>query len=162
MLRKFFYVPAFEIYGGVAGLYDFGPPGCAVKANLLAFWRRHFVLTENMLEVDCTSLTPAEVLKTSGHVEKFTDFMVKDLQTGECHRADKLLEDIVDEIIDNKVRTFALRCFLALHTPVAHLTPRTPRHPITPRTSLSPLIPSTPLVPLISPIRFLPCLSRVS
>lgn len=34
LLRKFFYVPSFEIYGGVAGLYDYGPPGCALMANL--------------------------------------------------------------------------------------------------------------------------------
>ena len=32
------------------------------------------------------------VLKTSGHVDKFTDFMVKDDSNGECYRADKLLE----------------------------------------------------------------------
>lgn len=29
--RKFFYVPSFEIYGGVSGLYDYGPLGCALK-----------------------------------------------------------------------------------------------------------------------------------
>lgn len=38
--RKLFYVPSFKIYGGVAGLYDYGPPGCAVKQNVLAFWRQ--------------------------------------------------------------------------------------------------------------------------
>lgn len=99
MLRKFFYVPAFEIYGGVAGLYDFGPPGCAVKANLTELWKKHFILEENMLEVSCASLTPEIVLRTSGHVEKFTDFMVKDVKTGDCYRADKLLEDHVDEVL---------------------------------------------------------------
>lgn len=48
---------------GVAGLYDYGPVGCAVKANFIKEWRQHFVLEENMLEVDCTSLTPYPVLK---------------------------------------------------------------------------------------------------
>lgn len=38
--RRLFYIPSFKIYGGVAGLYDYGPPGCAVKANVLAFWRQ--------------------------------------------------------------------------------------------------------------------------
>lgn len=38
------------------------------------------------------SLTPEIVLKVSGHVDKFTDFMVKDEKTGECYRADKLIE----------------------------------------------------------------------
>ena len=48
---------------GVAGLYDFGPMGCAMKANLLQVWRNHFVLEDQMLEVDCSILTPEMVLK---------------------------------------------------------------------------------------------------
>ena len=92
LTRRFFYLPSYEIYGGVKGLYDFGPMGCAVKANLLAAWKRHFVLEEAMLEVECAAMTPHVVLKTSGHVDKFTDFMVRDDSNGECYRADKLLE----------------------------------------------------------------------
>jgi glycyl-tRNA synthetase len=38
--RRLFYIPSFKIYRGVAGLYDYGPPGCAVKSNVLAFWRK--------------------------------------------------------------------------------------------------------------------------
>ena len=38
--RHFFYKPSFKIYRGVAGFFDYGPPGCAVKANVLAFWRQ--------------------------------------------------------------------------------------------------------------------------
>jgi len=56
--RKFFVVQAFEIYQGVAGLYDFGPLGCALKNNVETLWRNHFVLEEDMLEVSCTTLTP--------------------------------------------------------------------------------------------------------
>jgi glycyl-tRNA synthetase len=37
---RLFIIPSFQIYGGVSGLYDYGPPGCAVKANVLAFWRQ--------------------------------------------------------------------------------------------------------------------------
>lgn len=48
---------------GVNGLYDFGPMGCAVKANLLQAWRNFFVLEENLLEVDTAMLTPEAVLK---------------------------------------------------------------------------------------------------
>lgn len=39
---------------------------------------------------------------TSGHVEKFADFMVKDVKTGTCHRADKLIEDFIDKIFQKK------------------------------------------------------------
>ncbi|XP_022737932.1 glycine--tRNA ligase, mitochondrial 1-like [Durio zibethinus] len=95
--RRLFYIPSFKIYRGVAGLYDYGPPGCAVKSNVLAFWRQHFVLEENMLEVDCPCVTPEVVLKASGHVDKFTDHMVKDDKTGTCYRADHLLKDFCNE-----------------------------------------------------------------
>ncbi|XP_038978600.1 glycine--tRNA ligase, mitochondrial 1-like [Phoenix dactylifera] len=91
--RRLFYIPSFKIYGGVAGLYDYGPPGCAVKSNVLAFWRQHFVSAERMSEVWCPCLTPEVVLKASGHVDKFTDLMVKDEKTGMCYRADHLLKD---------------------------------------------------------------------
>ena len=64
-------------------------------------WRKHFVLAESMLEMECTCLTPAVVLQTSGHVERFTDLMVKDPETGECFRADKLLEDAIDVLIES-------------------------------------------------------------
>ena len=96
MRRRLFYTPSFEIYGGVSGLYDYGPPGCALQANLIDAWRKHFVLEEDMLEVDCTMLTPYEVLKTSGHVEKFSDWMCKDPKTGEIFRADHLVEEVLE------------------------------------------------------------------
>lgn len=96
MRRRLFYTPSFEVYGGVSGLYDYGPPGCALQANLIDAWRKHFVLEEDMLEVDCTMLTPYEVLKTSGHVEKFSDWMCKDPKTGEIFRADHLVEEVLE------------------------------------------------------------------
>ena len=94
--RRMFYTPSFEIYGGEKGLYDYGPAGCALQANIVDLWRKHFVLEENMLEVDCTMLTPAAVLKTSGHVDKFADWMCKDPKNGEIFRADHLVEQVLE------------------------------------------------------------------
>ena len=94
--RRMFYTPSFEIYGGVGGLYDFGPPGCGLLANITDLWRKHFVLEEDMLEVDCTVLTPHEVLKTSGHVDKFADWMCKDPKNGEIMRADHFVEAVLE------------------------------------------------------------------
>eukprot|EP00004_Rigifila_ramosa_P003996 TRINITY_DN1437_c2_g1_i1.p1 TRINITY_DN1437_c2_g1~~TRINITY_DN1437_c2_g1_i1.p1 ORF type:complete len:797 (-),score=268.61 TRINITY_DN1437_c2_g1_i1:34-2256(-) len=103
--RKYFVAPAFEIYGGVAGLYDLGPPGCAVKSNILELWRRHFVLEEAMLPIDCTVLTPEVVLKASGHVDRFTDFLVKDVVTSEPYRADHLLDDHLKKLLKGDTLT---------------------------------------------------------
>ena len=94
MKRRFFVVPAFEIYNGVAGLYDYGPTGCALKNHIEQYWREHFILEENLLEISGTCLTPEIVLKTSGHVDKFTDYAVKDVKTGQCFRADKVIKDV--------------------------------------------------------------------
>ena len=94
--RRLFYTPSFDIYGGFAGLFDYGPPGCSLQANVLDQWRKHFVLEEDMLEVDCPAVTPHEILKTSGHVDKFADWMCKDPKTGEIFRADHLVEEVLE------------------------------------------------------------------
>ena len=52
-------------------------------------------------QVEASAVTPEPVLKASGHVERFTDFMVKDKVTGECHRADHLLEDKLKALLAN-------------------------------------------------------------
>ncbi|GAA5865978.1 hypothetical protein JCM8547_002902 [Rhodosporidiobolus lusitaniae] len=96
LIRRFFYAPAFEIYGGVKGLYDYGPPGSALQANIIDLWRKHFIIEEEMLELDTTIMTLSDVLKTSGHVDKFTDWMVKDVKTNEVYRADHLVEGVLE------------------------------------------------------------------
>lgn len=73
---------------GVAGLYDYGPTGCAIKANLIHEWRQHFVLNENMLEIDCTAMTPHYVLEYveapfgSGYCVMVTCAGLRDTQRG--------------------------------------------------------------------------------
>jgi glycyl-tRNA synthetase len=95
--RRMFYTPSFEAYNGVAGLFDYGPPGCSLQANIIDIWRKHFVLEEDMLELDCTALTPHDVLKTSGHVDKFSDWMCKDPKNGEIIRADHFVEEVLEQ-----------------------------------------------------------------
>lgn len=91
--RRYVFFQGCEIYGGCAGLYDFGPVGCAIKTNLEQIWREHFVLEEEMLEINTTCITPHVVLENSGHVARFTDLLVKDVKTGQGYRADKLLSE---------------------------------------------------------------------
>ncbi|KAH7727006.1 glycyl-tRNA synthetase [Aphelenchoides avenae] len=100
--RRFFFDQSFAIYGGVAGLYDYGPMGCALKSNMVQLWRKHFILEEGMLEVECSALTPERVLKASGHVERFVDWMVKDSQNGECFRADHLIKNFCEARLADK------------------------------------------------------------
>uniref|UniRef100_A0A0N5BT84 Glycine--tRNA ligase n=1 Tax=Strongyloides papillosus TaxID=174720 RepID=A0A0N5BT84_STREA len=100
--RRFFYDQSFAIYGGVSGLYDYGPMGCALKQNMLQVWRNHFIIEDSMLEVECSMLTPAPVFKASGHVDRFVDWMVKDVKTGECFRADHLIKNHAEKLKSDK------------------------------------------------------------
>ncbi|XP_018015977.1 glycine--tRNA ligase-like [Hyalella azteca] len=93
---------AFEPYGAVAGLYDFGDLGQGLMENLLQEWKRHFVLHDNMLRVACPVFTPEAMLKASGHVDRFADCMVKDVVTGECYRLDHLIKLHLEKKISSK------------------------------------------------------------
>ncbi|KAI0595602.1 hypothetical protein F4775DRAFT_595210 [Biscogniauxia sp. FL1348] len=94
--KRMFFTPSFEIYGGIAGFFDYGPPGTALQSHILDVWRKHFVLEEDMLEVDCSVLTPHIVFKTSGHVDRFSDWMCKDPKFGDIFRADHFVEDVLE------------------------------------------------------------------
>jgi glycyl-tRNA synthetase len=85
-----------NLSSGVAGFFDFGPPGCSLQANIVEAWRRHFVLEEDMLEVDSPMITPYAVLKSSGHVERFCDFVAKDSTNGDILRADHVIEEVLE------------------------------------------------------------------
>ncbi|KAJ1524813.1 hypothetical protein ONE63_009684 [Megalurothrips usitatus] len=107
--RRFFFDQSFAIYGGITGQFDFGPMGCAMKANMLNTWRSFFVLEEQMLEVDCSILTPEPVLKASGHVDRFADLMVKDIKNGNCFRLDHLIKAHLEKVAMEKGATPELK-----------------------------------------------------
>lgn len=89
-----------SVLSGIAGLYDYGPPGSSLQANIIAEWRRHFIIEEHMLELDTTIMTPAPVFETSGHVARFADWMVKDVKTGDVLRADHLVKNVLQARLD--------------------------------------------------------------
>mmetsp|Transcript_214 Transcript_214/g.445 ORF Transcript_214/g.445 Transcript_214/m.445 type:complete len:630 (-) Transcript_214:136-2025(-) len=104
--RRFFFRQGSEIYGGVSGFFTYGPPGCALKTNIIQQWRNHFVIEEQMMEIEDTNIMPHPVLKASGHVDRFSDFLVRD--TGDekkFFRADKLLEDVMEAKMKEKDAT---------------------------------------------------------
>jgi len=71
-----------------------------MKANLLQLWRRHFVMEENLFEIEDTCIMSEQPLKASGHVDRFTDLMVKDLKDAtKFYRADKLLEEVMEKLM---------------------------------------------------------------
>ena len=81
---------------GTAGLYDFGPPGAALQSNIVAAWRQHFIVEDDMLELDAPALTPAPLFAASGHLENFAArWVVKDNGTNEVLSANELIESVL-------------------------------------------------------------------
>ena len=90
--RRGFVYPSSEIYGGLGGLYDYGPYGVALRRNIRGLWWRHVVdLREDVVGLEATIISPAAVWEASGHTVNFTDPLVE--CRGECKqrfRADHL------------------------------------------------------------------------
>ena len=86
-------LPAFDMYGGAKGLYDFGPVGGRLRSRLNQVWLNHWLSMGDVVEISCPTVTPYEVLEASGHVGEFSDFMTVCKNCGEASRADTLLED---------------------------------------------------------------------
>jgi glycyl-tRNA synthetase len=92
--RRGFIYPGSEIYGGLAGTYDYGPLGLELKKNIERSWWRHFVeLRDDMFGIDSAILMNPKVWEASGHVGGFNDPLVTDLKTKKRYRADHLLEE---------------------------------------------------------------------
>ncbi len=92
--RRGFLWPSYDIYGGMAGMYDFGPLGVALKNNIENHWRRLYVLQEGFLELSCPLVAPEPVFKASGHLDTFSDMYVECTKCGETYRADHLAKDL--------------------------------------------------------------------
>ncbi|HUY85419.1 MAG TPA: glycine--tRNA ligase [Candidatus Dormibacteraeota bacterium] len=93
--RRGFIYQGSEIYGGLAGTWDYGPLGVALKRNIMNFWWQTFVDSrEDMYGVDAAILMNQKVWQASGHAAGFNDPMVECLN---CHS--RLRQDHVK---DNK------------------------------------------------------------
>lgn len=92
--RRGFIYQGSEIYGGLAGTWDYGPLGVMLKKNLENLWWKMFVSDrEDMYGVDAAILMNPAAWVASGHVGGFSDPLVEDLKTKKRYRADHLLED---------------------------------------------------------------------
>ena len=91
--RRGFIFQSNEIYGGLQGLYDYGPLGVELKNNLKQAWWRSMVFDRDDVEgLDASILTKPSVLKYSGHEETFSDPMVDCKSCNQRFRADQVPE----------------------------------------------------------------------
>lgn len=117
-LRRGVLFPTAEIYGGLAGFYDFGPVGTRLRNNLIHLWRQHFIESQDFVyEMSGTTLLPASVFKASGHLDHFTDPSAE-CSRGHVTRVDQLIEERLkiqaegksDDELDEIIREKNLRC----------------------------------------------------
>ncbi|WP_308855415.1 glycine--tRNA ligase, partial [uncultured Methanosphaera sp.] len=98
--KRGFLYPSFEIYSGVAGFYDYGPLGGMLKNNIMNLWRNYYINQEQFYEIEAPTIMPRETLKASGHVDNFTDPMVKCSECKEVYRADHIIEDAINKEVE--------------------------------------------------------------
>lgn len=89
--RRGFIYPSSEIYGGIAGFWDYGPLGVELKNNIKReWWKRIVYQREDVVGIDASIIMNPKVWEASGHVAAFTDPLV---ECKNCHnrfRADKI------------------------------------------------------------------------
>ena len=92
--RKGFVYANSEIYGGIAGFYDFGHLGTELKNNIKKEWWKTFVQQrDDMVGIDGSIISHPMIWKASGHVDGFTDVLVDCRKCGSRYRGDFLVED---------------------------------------------------------------------
>jgi glycyl-tRNA synthetase len=93
--RRGFIFQSSEIYGGLAGAWDYGPLGVEMKNNIKkAWWRANVQERDDMVGLDAAILMHPEVWRASGHLDTFTDPMVDCRNCQARFRADELESDV--------------------------------------------------------------------
>ena len=93
-----FVFPGSEIYGGFANTWDYGPLGVELKNNVKKAWWKKFIQESPLnVGVDCAILMNPKVWEASGHVSGFNDPLMDCRACKERFRADKLIEDFLNE-----------------------------------------------------------------
>ncbi|MCX6757879.1 MAG: glycine--tRNA ligase [Candidatus Nomurabacteria bacterium] len=92
--RRGFIFQGSEIYGGMAGFYDYGPLGTLLKRNIEKSWIKQFVeFKENVYLIDTPILMHPRVWEASGHTAEFADPLVECKKCKNKFRADQLDSD---------------------------------------------------------------------
>lgn len=89
--RRGFIYPGSEIYGGLAGTFDYGPLGVMLKKNIQNSWWNHFVTNRtDMYGIDAAILMNPRAWEASGHVSGFSDPLVECPKCHKRYRADHI------------------------------------------------------------------------
>ncbi|GAA3722336.1 glycine--tRNA ligase [Salinicoccus siamensis] len=99
-----FVFPGSEIYGGLANTWDYGPLGIELKNNVKqAWWKKFIQESPYNVGLDAAILMNPKTWEASGHLNNFNDPMIDCKECNTRHRADKLIEDVLQEEDDSFV-----------------------------------------------------------
>ena len=94
--RRGFLWNSFELYGGTAGFFDYGPLGAMLKRRVENIWRDIFVINEGYYEIEAPTIGIEDIFIASGHVGGFSDPLTECQKCHEAFRADHLVKDLVE------------------------------------------------------------------
>lgn len=90
--------PGSEIYGGLSNSWDYGPLGVEFKNNIKKAWMKKFIQeNKHNVGLDAAILMNPETWVASGHIGGFSDPLIDCKECKTRHRADKLIEDWMQE-----------------------------------------------------------------
>jgi glycyl-tRNA synthetase len=99
-LERGFYFPSCEIYADApAGFWEYGPQGVNMKNKFIDLWRRELVRRDGMMEIDGSQIMSKSVFIASGHINNFTDPIVKCSKCKSIFRADRYITEKIGEDI---------------------------------------------------------------
>lgn len=92
--RRGFVFPGSDIYGGITGMWDYGPAGSLMRKNIKdLWWKANVQLRDDMVGVDAAIIMNPRAWDVSGHTQAFTDPLI---ECKICHL--RFREDKPDEI----------------------------------------------------------------
>ena len=107
--RRGFIFPGSDVYGGMAGTWDFGPLGVQLKKKIMDAWWQYFVENrDDMYGVDAAIIMNPRTWVASGHTATFADPLVECKECKSRFRADKIADGITESVTTEE--------FLATHT----------------------------------------------
>jgi len=99
--KRGFIFQSAEIYGGVSGLYDYGPVGTVMKNKIENFWREFFIKSDaRIYEIATRNIVPEAVWQASGHLKDFVDPITQCQTCKSMFRADNLIEEQTGKFVE--------------------------------------------------------------
>ena len=99
--KRGFVFQSAEIYGGLSGLFDYGPLGAIMKNKIENFWRDFFVKSdESIFEISSRTIVPEPVWQASGHLKDFVDPITQCQSCKSMFRADNLIEESIGKFVE--------------------------------------------------------------